>query len=351
MTINVGQLCGHLGLECRGDAAMRLQSVAGFSEAGESQLTFLVTGKSIPAPGFSTKAAVITTPRLSEKFSAAAIILADNPQLGFARAVDLVVNEALPEPGIDKTASISSSAHIGPGASIAPGAVIESGAKIGSGVWIGANTVIGRDVCIGQDTRIDANVTIYAGTEIGRDCRISAGTTIGSAGFGIVPDGRRWVRFPQLGRVIIGDHVDIGANCGIDRGALGNTIIESGVKMDNLIQVAHNVCIGENTVIAAFTGIAGSTRIGKNCRIGGRASIQGHITIADEVVVAAVSFINKSIVRPGMYSSSVSAQENADWLKNHARLHRLDKLARQVNRHEQQLNAIIDKGEGRDEQN
>ena len=348
MSITVEQLSSQLGLDCMGNIHMSLDSVANYSNANPSQLTFLATDKKRNEIVDRIDGAVITTPDIANTINAGAVIFSDNPQLSFAKATPLVItgNDIIAH--IHKTAVIATSASLDPAVNIAGGVVIEADVQLDAGVNIGANAFVGKGSRIGKNTQIDANVTIYAGTELGEDCQISSGAVIGSPGFGIVPDGDKWLRFPQLGRVIIGDNVDVGANCCIDRGALENTIIGSGVKLDNLIQIAHNVQIGENTVIAACTGIAGSANIGKNCRIGGRASIQGHITIADHVVITTCTFVNKSIFKPGAYSASLSAQENTTWLKNHARLHRLDKMSRQVNKIERQIKRFTDNGEGND---
>ena len=345
MSITVEELSARLGLNCFGNIQMDLDSVANFSSAGESQLTFLVSDKKRDGNATSSNGAVITTAEIAENIKAAAIIVSKNPQLSFVKAVPMVIAEKTPQAQVHPDAVVDGSANVHSTAHVAAGVVIDEGVTIGPSVSIGANVFIGKNVRIGKGTKIDANVTIYANTQMGDDCQISSGTVIGSPGFGIVPDGDQWLRFPQLGRVILGDNVDVGANCCIDRGALDDTLIESGVKLDNLIQIAHNVCIGENTVIAACTGIAGSAKIGKNCRIGGRASIQGHITIADNVVITTCTFVNKSIFKPGAYSASLSAQDNSTWLKNHARLHRLDKLSRQVNKIEKQIDKLNYKGE------
>ena len=327
---------------------MRVESVANISTATCSQLTFLMPDKKPAEIKRTLDCAVITTSELADKIQAAAVIVSNNPQLSFAKAVPMVLVEKESLAYIDPAAVIAATAKLDAGVNVAAGVVIENDVHIGPDVSIGANVYLGNGVEIKQGTKIDANVAIYPDSKIGHDCQISSGTVIGSPGFGIVPDGEKWLRFPQLGRVIIGDNVDIGANCCVDRGALDDTVIASGVKLDNLIQVAHNVYIGENTVIAACTGIAGSARIGKNCRIGGRASIQGHISIADNSVITTCTFVNKSIHKPGVYSSSLSAQENSSWLKNHARLHRLDKLSRQVTEIEKQFKRFTDKGEGSD---
>jgi len=301
--------------------------------------------KSLSDTNRNTEAVVLTNQETAEKVTAKAVIISDHPQLSFARAIPLVLDLTAPAPGVDDTATIDKDAIIDPTATILANAVIEAGVKIQAGVVIGANTFVGEDSKIGKHTEIDSNVSIYANTQIGTDCRICSGSSIGAPGFGIIPTDGKWVRFPQVGKVVIGDSVDIGANCCIDRGAIEDTVIGSGVKLDNLIQVAHNVQIGNNTVIAACTGIAGSAIIGANCQIGGRASIQGHINIVDNVVITTCTFVNKSITKSGVYSSSISMQENSQWLKNHARLHRLDKFSRQVNQLEKTISQSFLKGE------
>ena len=346
MSIKVDELSQQLGLYCNGCVDIQVESVASFSAASSGQLTFLTTDKHLSESDLTTQAIVITNQTIAEKLSAKAVIISDHPQLSFAKAIPIVVDQARPDVGVHGGAQVASSAIVDSTASILANAVIEADVEIGAGVIIGANSFIGEGSAIGAETQIDANVSIYANTIIGVDCRISSGSSIGAPGFGIVPDGKKWVRFPQVGKVIIGDSVDIGANCCIDRGAIEDTIIGSGVKLDNLIQVAHNVQIGDHTVIAACTGIAGSAKIGKNCQIGGRASIQGHINIVDNVVITTCTFVNKSISKPGVYSSSISMQENAQWLKNHARLHRLDKITRQVNKLENTFSQTFGKGEG-----
>ncbi len=343
MPVTVDDLVVQLGLQCYGATTTTIDSIASFTSASSNQLTFLTTDKNLS----DTDAVVITTKAIADKLSAKAVILSEHPQLSFAKAIPLIFGNNKPASGINSSAVISDLAKIDSSATIMPNVVIESNVTIGAGVVVGANSFIGKNCHIDDDTEIDANVSIYASTQIGKDCRISSGSIIGAPGFGIVPEGQEWERFPQMGKVVIGDKVDVGANCCIDRGTIDDTVIANGVKLDNLIQIAHNVKIGDNTVIAACTGIAGSAIIGKNCQIGGRASIQGHIEIADNVVITTCTFVNKSISKPGVYSSSISMQENAQWLRNHARLHRLDKIYRQVNKLENKFDQKILQGERR----
>ncbi len=345
MPLTVDELSQQLGLDYEGSTDALIESIASFSCATSGQLTFLNHDKNLSANNQNTDAIVITDQASAEKISAKAIIFSDHPQLSFARAIPLVIAIENPSRGVHDSAQISDDAIIDPSAAVMPNAVIEADVVVAEGAVVGSNVFIGKGTRIGKHTRIDSNVSIYANTQIGEDCRVGAGSVIGSPGFGIVQDGKQWARFPQVGKVIIGDSVDIGANCCIDRGAIEDTIIGSGVKLDNLIQIAHNVQIGDNTVIAACTGIAGSAKIGENCQIGGRASIQGHIRIADNVVITTCTFVNKSIPKPGVYSSSISMQENSQWLKNHARLKRLDKISRQVNQLENTISQSFLKGE------
>ena len=343
VSITVGELATQLGLECYGATGVLIESVASYDSAETNQLTFLTSVKN--TSNLDTDAVVITTKFLADKLNIKSIILSENPQLSFAKAIPLILKVSKAVAGVDSSAVVADSAKIDSSAEVMANVVIESGVSIGADVVIGANSFVGKNCRIGDSTQIDANVSVYADTIIGRDCRISSGVVIGAPGFGIIPEGKKWHRFPQVGKVVIGDKVDIGANCCIDRGAIDDTIIGSGVKLDNLIQIAHNVKIGDNTVIAACTGIAGSAVIGENCQIGGRASIQGHIEITDNVVITTCTFVNKSIPKPGVYSSSISMQENAQWLKNHARLHRLDKIYRQVNKLENKFNQKSLQGE------
>jgi UDP-3-O-[3-hydroxymyristoyl] glucosamine N-acyltransferase len=208
--------------------------------------------------------------------------------------------------------------------------VIEQGVRLGERVSIGAGSFVGSGCDLGVGTRLWSNVTLYPDVRLGKRVRVNAGAVIGAPGFGFAEDGGRWVRIPQVGRVLIGDDVDVGANTTIDRGAIGDTVIENGVILDNLIQIAHNVHIGENTAIAGCTAIAGSVRIGRRCRIAGGVGITGHLSIADDVVVTAMSLVIKSITRPGVYSSGLPLQPNRQWRRSMVRLQQLDELARRI---------------------
>ncbi|HEY3485936.1 MAG TPA: UDP-3-O-(3-hydroxymyristoyl)glucosamine N-acyltransferase, partial [Ilumatobacteraceae bacterium] len=206
---------------------------------------------------------------------------------------------------------------------IHPTAVVHPAARVGRNVGIGPYCVVGADCAIGDDTVLHAHVTLYDGVVIGRRCLLHAGVVIGADGFGFVPTKDRVEKIPQIGGVEIGDDVEVGANTTIDRGTMGDTVIEDGVKLDNLIQVAHNVRIGAHTAIAAKAGIAGSTHIGRHCTIGGAAGIVGHIRIADHVQIDAATIVTRSITKPGRYSGVFPFDDNASWEKNAATLRQL----------------------------
>jgi len=220
--------------------------------------------------------------------------------------------------------------------------VIEAEAEIGESVYVGPGCFVGAGARLGAGTRLTANVTVAHDCVLGERCTAHPGAVIGSDGFGYARDGERWVTVPQLGRVVIGNDVDVGANTTIDRGALDDTVIADGVKLDNLIQIAHNVQIGEHTAMAGCVGVAGSAVIGKRCMIGGGAGIAGHLTIVDDVHVTGTSLISGSVAQAGIYSSAISAEEAARWRRNAARLRHLDELARRVQAMEEKLERLIE---------
>ena len=244
-----------------------------------------------------------------------------------ARWIDAEQRQRLdPSPGVASSATVDVSAELGANIAIGPNVVISASASIGEGCRIGAGTVIGPGSRIGAFSRIAANVSIAHDCELGERTIVHSGTVIGSDGFGFAPDGQRWAKIPQLGRVMIGNDVEIGANCAIDRGALDHTVIGDGCKLDNQIQIAHNVRIGANTAIAGCVGIAGSAVIGARCRIGGSAGILGHLEICDDVTISAMSLVTRSIRKPGFYTGVYPLQDNADWEKTAATLKQLPGL-------------------------
>ena len=253
-----------------------------------------------------------------------AALIDPNPYLAYARIADLLHPQAAPAPGIHAAAAVAKSARIAASASVGPLAVIEDEVDIGERVYVGPGCIVQRGARIGADSRLISRVNLYPGVRIGRRCILHAGAVVGADGFGFAPDAGAWVKVPQLGSVQVGDDVEIGANTTIDRGAIDDTIVEQGVKLDNQIQVGHNVTIGAHTAIAGCVGISGSTTIGQRCMIGGGVGIAGHLTIADDVVVTGCSLVSASIRNAGSYSSGMPAVETRMWRRMVAHLRRLD---------------------------
>jgi UDP-3-O-[3-hydroxymyristoyl] glucosamine N-acyltransferase len=215
--------------------------------------------------------------------------------------------------------------------------VVEDGAEIGPRVFVGPGCIVGAECQVGEESRLVARVILCPGTQIGKRALIQPGAVIGRDGFGFAKDGDRWERMPQLGRVRLGDDVEIGANTCVDRGALEDTVIADGVKLDNLIQIGHNCRIGENTAMAACSGISGSTQIGRNCTIAGAVGMAGHLEIGDDVHFTGMAMVTRSFLDAGVYSSGVPAMPNAEWRRNAARYRHLDELAKRVKQMEAEL--------------
>jgi UDP-3-O-[3-hydroxymyristoyl] glucosamine N-acyltransferase len=326
---SLAEIAEIVGGEVRGDESVRVSGLATLQGAEAEQLSFLANPAYEKHLAATKAAAVIVNDKSLDKCPTNAIIH-ENPYLAYAKLSHLWDKSALNNQNsfsIHPSAVISDSATIHDRVNIAAGVVVGENVVIDSGTMIGANTVIGDDCLIGSNTQIAANVTLYHGVILGNDCIIHSGVVLGSDGFGFAPVNGEWLKISQLGGVVIGDSVEIGANTTIDRGALDNTVIEQGVILDNQIQVAHNVRIGQNTAIAACSAIAGSTVIGKNCIIGGASGIAGHLTIVDGVHITAMTMVIKSLNEPGIYSSGTGVQTNAKWRKSIARLRQLDKMA------------------------
>ena len=265
----------------------------------------------------NTKAALVILKKHDESLCSKPTIIVDDPYLAFAKVSSLFQkNKRINK--IHESAVISEKVTLGSDVGIEPYVFIDSNVKIGDGVFLGSSSYIGANALIGSNVLIHPNVYIGTGVKIGNDCEIFPGAKIGTDGFGYARDkNKKWLKIPQTGSVIIGDKVDIGANTTIDRGAIDNTIIHNGVKIDNLVQIGHNCIIGENSIIAGCAGIAGSAKIGKNCMIGGASMIKGHISIADDTIISGGSTIAKTIVKSGKRFSSLFPYniEHKDWLK------------------------------------
>jgi UDP-3-O-[3-hydroxymyristoyl] glucosamine N-acyltransferase len=262
-----------------------------------------------------------------------AALIAKNPYLTYARIATVLHAPPFLSAGIHASAVVDVTAHIDASAHIAAQVVIGAECRIAARVTIGPGCVLGERVSIGADTRLLANVTLCDGTLIGERCIINPNAVIGSEGFGFAPDPvSGWVKVPQIGAVRIGNDVEVGASTTIDRGAIGDTVIEDGVKLDNQIQIAHNVHIGAHTAMAAFVGVSGSTTIGSRCMIAGQVGIAGHLSICDNVVVTGKSMVSASIRKPGVYSGALHVEEARKFRRNAARFAQLDDLAKAVRR-------------------
>ena len=344
MTVSyrLSEIAEQLGGRVMGDAAVRVTRIATLEAAQPDQISFLTNSKYRAQLATTRAGAVIVAPADADATGLPRIVT-DNPYAYFAR-VSAMLNP-LPEtiPGVHPSAVIGAGAKIDATASIAATAVIGEGATIGAHSVIGEGCSIGANVIIGSYARLYPRVVVYHDCVIGDNLIAHSGAVIGADGFGIAMDEGRWVKIPQIGRVVIGNDVEIGANTTIDRGALDDTVIEDDVKLDNQIQVAHNVRIGAHTAIAGCVGIAGSATIGKYCRIGGSAGILGHLHIADHVEIAAFSLIGKSIREAGSYAAIFPFSKAEDWRKNAVHLRHLDDMAKRIKALEQELESIRSK--------
>lgn len=323
------ELASHIGAELRGDGNKRIQRVATLTQAGAGDISFLANARYKKQLRTTAAGAVIVSPQYAEECPVDAL-LARDPYVAYAKVAALLNPRPSFEPGVHATAVVDPSAQLGAGVFLGPQCVVGKDVEVGEGTYIGPGCILEEGVRIGPQGHLVARVTLCHGTQLGARSLVHPGVVIGSDGFGQANEKGRWIKVPQLGRVIIGDDVEIGANTTIDRGALEDTRIEDGVRLDNLIQVAHNVVIGAHTAIAACAGIAGSAKIGRHCAIGGGAGIAGHLEIADGVQVTAMSLITHSIREAGVYSSGVPFQENHLWQRNCVRFKQLDDMARRL---------------------
>ncbi len=341
MTVSyrLSEIAAQLGGRMLGDAEVRISQIATLEAAQPDQISFLTNSK-YRAQLASTRAGAVILGEADADATELPRIISDNPYAYFAKVSALL--NSLPEtkPGIHPSAVIGAGAKIDATASIAATAVIGEGATIGAFSVIGAGCYIGENAVVGSHARLYPRVVIYHDCLIGDNLIAHSGAVIGSDGFGIAMDEGHWIKIPQIGRVVIGNDVEIGANTTIDRGALDDTVIEDGVKLDNQIQVAHNVRIGAHTAIAGCVGIAGSTTIGRYCLIGGSAGILGHLQIADHVEIAAFTLIGKSIREAGSYAAIFPFAKTEDWRKNTVHLRHLDDLVKRVKTLEQQLESL-----------
>ncbi|MDE1990708.1 MAG: UDP-3-O-(3-hydroxymyristoyl)glucosamine N-acyltransferase [Betaproteobacteria bacterium] len=330
------ELAEACGGEVVGDAHTRIQGVGTLEHAVPGELTFL-TNSLYRDQLLGTRASAVILGPEDRNATTLPRIVSANPYACYARVAQRLF--PLPEavPGVHSSAVIDPSAQVSPAATIGPHATVGAGAVIGSGVVVGPGCVVGERVVLENDVRLYPRVVVYPDCRIGPRSILHAGVVIGADGFGMARDAEGWIKIPQVGRVIIGADVEIGANTTVDRGAIEDTVIEEGVKLDNQIQIAHNCRVGAHTVIAGCTGISGSTRIGRNCRIGGGVGMVGHLDICDGVTVSGFSLITKSITQPGVYTSSIPSQPHRQWMETLANLRALPQWTQKLKTLEQKL--------------
>lgn len=338
----LAEIASKIQATVHGDDNCVIEGLATLVGAEQHQIAFLSNAKYQHQLTDTKAGAVIITADLVDHCPTNALLMAD-PYLGYARLAQLFDTTPSAADHIHPTAVIAATATLGDNVCIGANAVIETDVRLADGVTVGAGCFIGKNTVIGKNTSLWANVTVYHNIVIGEQCLIQANTVIGSDGFGYAPAEGGWQKIPQLGSVIIGNGVEIGASTTIDRGALDNTEINDGVILDNQIQIAHNVIIGENTAMAACSVIAGSTRIGKNCTIAGLVGINGHINIADGCVFTGMTMVTKDINQGGVYSSGSPAQANKEWHKTNARIRKLDATQNKIKALEQQIVALDNK--------
>ncbi len=329
MSFQLGELARVAESELHGDTGLEITGVASLERATTGEIAFLANPKYRKYLTATKASAVILSKQYLPECKVAAIVAAD-PYLAYARISSYMFPPPEQQPGRHESAVIAANAAVDPTAWIGAGVVVEEGAQIGAGVFVGPGSVIGSNVKLGSDSRLIANVTLCAGVTLGERVLLHPGVVIGSDGFGLANSDGAWVKVPQLGSVVIGDDVEVGANTTIDRGALNDTVLERGVKLDNQIQIAHNVWIGEDTAIAGCVGIAGSTRIGRRCTIGGGVGIVGHLDIPDDTHFTAQTLVTRSPKSAGHYSGNLPAVAGREWQKSVAHIRHLDDIVKRL---------------------
>lgn len=321
---SLGELAVRFGLVLRGDPDLRVSRVATLANADEGSISFLANAhyrRHLPA----TRATAVILAAQDAGSCPVPVLIDRNPYAAYARVATLLHPSPPTTTGIHASALVDPAARVPASASIGPMSIVEADAVLGERVSVGPGCIVQAGVMLGDDTRLVARVTLRPRVRIGARCVLQPGSVIGADGFGFAMEDRRWLKVPQVGGVRVGDDVEVGANTTIDCGAIEDTVIEDGVKLDNQIQIGHNALIGEHTIMASCTGVSGSTVIGKRCMIGGLVGFAGHITIADDVVITGFSMISASLPEAGSYSSGFPAQQTRDWWRAVARFKRLTK--------------------------
>lgn len=347
MGIRLGDLVERFGGQLVGDADLEVQAIAPLDSAGASHISFLSNSKLRALAAQSQAAALILSPLDDPTVAATyegARIVTTNPYAYFARTAQYFasLSEHVPAPGIHPSAVVDPSATVDPTAHVGPHVTIEAGAVIGAHVVIDHGCFVGREAAIGEGSHLFANVTFHARCRIGKRGILHSGAVIGTDGFGFAVEGGVYLKIPQTGRVLIGDDVDIGANTTIDRGALDDTVIADGVKLDNQIQIGHNCQIGAHTAMAGCVGVAGSAKIGSRCTFGGAAMVLGHLEIADNVHISSGSMVSRSVLEPGQYTGFYPLAKNAEWERSAAIVRNLDSMRAKIRNLEKTIKLLTE---------
>lgn len=329
MSLSLGELAVRFGCELRGDPDTHVERVAPLANADERSIAFLANTR-YRAQLAATRAGAVVLNAASADECPTAVLLCDNPYATFARIATILHPLPQLQPGVHPSAVVAASARIDPSAQVGAYAIVGPNVEVGARAFVGPHCCLEEGVTLAADVRLVARVTLCRGVQIGTRAVLQPGVVIGGDGFGFAPERGTWLKVPQLGTARIGADVEIGANTTIDRGAIDDTVIEEGVKLDNLIQIGHNVRIGAHSALAACVGVAGSTTIGKRCMVGGGAGFAGHLTIADDVVITGYSAVTHSIARAGVYSGALPVEEAHAWRRLVARFKRSGLLETRV---------------------
>jgi UDP-3-O-[3-hydroxymyristoyl] glucosamine N-acyltransferase len=350
MGTRLGDLVERFGGQLVGDPNLEVSGIAPLDSADASHISFLSNSKFRALAAQSGAAALILAPMDDTTVAATyegARIVTTNPYAYFARVAQYFasLDEIAPVAGVHPSATVDASARIDPSAHVGPHVTIEADAVIGAGVVIDHGCFVGRGAEIGEDTHLFANVTFHARCSIGKRGILHSGAVIGTDGFGFARENGLYIKIPQTGRVLLGDDVDVGANTTIDRGAMDDTVIEDGVKLDNQIQIGHNCHIGANTAMAGCVGVAGSAKIGKNCTFGGAAMVLGHLEIADNVHISSGTMVSRSVLEPGQYTGFYPLAKNAEWEKSAAIVRNLSSMRDKIRTLEKQIKLLTEQTE------
>jgi UDP-3-O-[3-hydroxymyristoyl] glucosamine N-acyltransferase len=347
MSVSLGELAVRFGCELRGDPDTQVERVATLTNADARSIAFLANPRYREQLA-ATRAGAVVLNAASAAECPTAALLCDNPHATYARIATILHPLPPLEPGVHPSAVVAASARIDPSAQIGAYAIVGPNVVVGARAFIGPHCSLEEGVQLAADVRLVARVTLCRAVQIGARAVLQPGVVIGGDGFGFAPERGSWLKVPQLGAVRIGADVEIGANTTIDRGTIDDTVIEDGAKLDNLIQIGHNVRIGAHSALAACIGVAGSTTIGKRCMIGGHSGFAGHLTIADDVVITGYSAVTHSIARPGVYSGTLPVEEAHAWRRLVARFKRSGLLETRVRSLERAAGLKSDREEDHD---